>query len=86
MPRNNGEMRSWARLGAQQRLQQLERERQMILRAFPELGRSARGRQSADGRTSGGRRRKRRRMSAAERKAISQRMKKLWAERRKQAK
>jgi hypothetical protein len=66
-----------ARLGAEARLVALERERAEILRSFPELknGRAA-------VRTTAPRRR-RSHMSAAARKAVSIRMKKYWASRRK---
>ena len=66
-----------ARLGAEARLIALEREREGILRNFPELknGRKASG-QAAP-------RRRRSYMSAAARKAVSIRMKKYWASRRK---
>jgi len=67
-----------ARLGAEARLVALERERAEILRNFPELknGRAVRGVAAAP-------RRRRSHMSAAARKAVSIRMKKYWASRRK---
>ena len=87
--------REWevlARLGAATRLEQLERERAAILRAFPGLrsGRSLGARPEnlnsrdvkEESRTQ--RRRGRRRMSAGERKAVSLRMKRYWAARRQQ--
>src|SRR3954468_3570758 len=87
------ELQRWARLGAQSRLEELRREEAAIRRAFPDL---FRGRRGSAGRAAssaaetgsagrGGRRRRRRRpaMSAAARKAVSERMKKYWAARRK---
>jgi len=78
------ELRQLARMGAKSRLDEIRREEASIRRAFPEL---FRGRQAAaDGAsagTRGGRRRRRSRMSAEARKAVSDRMKKYWAARRK---
>lgn len=72
-------MREMARAGAESMLKQLRAEVAAIERTFPEL---AEGRKSV--RRSVTRARKRtRKMSAAAKKAISQRMKKYWAERRK---
>jgi hypothetical protein len=83
------ELKGLARLGAKARLEELRREEAAIRRAFPDLFRG-RGRSedaAADGAAAGngGRRRRRRRsrMSAAARKAVSVRMKKYWASRRK---
>ena len=67
------------RLGAQARLDQLQSEIAAIRRAFPGLGR---GRPPAAAGEAPGRRR-RSRMSAAARRAVSVRMKKYWAARRK---
>ena len=72
-----------ARLGAKSRLDELRREEAAIRRAFPDLF-GGRGRTAgARGGRAGGRRR-RSGMSAAARKAVSARMKKYWAARRKQ--
>ena len=70
-----------ARLGARARLAELRSEEAAIRHAFPDLF-GGRGRQSSEG---GVTRRRRRRggMSAAARKAVSARMKKYWAARRK---
>jgi hypothetical protein len=71
-----------ARLGAKARLAELKSEEAAIRRAFPDLfGR--RGRQSSGDGAAPKRRRRRRGMSAAARKAVSARMKKYWAARRK---
>jgi hypothetical protein len=75
------ELRRLARLGAIARLEQLRQEETAIRSEFPELfGRGRRG-QVSDGRTA--RRTRRRAMSPAARKAVSERMRKYWAERRK---
>jgi hypothetical protein len=69
-----------ARLGAKARLGELRSEEAAIRSAFPDLF-GARSRQSSsDGAEP---RRRRRGMSAAARKAVSARMKKYWAARRK---
>jgi hypothetical protein len=77
-----------ARLGAQARLEQLDAERRAILRAFPGLvvpvakAPAAPGAPAAHPATPV-RRRRRRKMTASERKATSERMKQLWADRKK---
>ena len=70
------ELQRLARLGAKSRLDEIRREEAAIKRAFPDLigGRVAR---------TVARRRRRSNMSAAARKAVSERMKKYWADRRK---
>jgi hypothetical protein len=77
------DLKNLARLGAKARLEELRREETAIRRAFPDLFSKGAAKQSAA--AGGGRRRRRRRstMSAAARKAVSDRMKKYWAERRK---
>ena len=73
-----------ARLGARARLDEIEAERQSILRAFPELAGVAS--QPAEGADATGAvskaPRRRKKMPAAQRKAQSDRMKKYWAERK----
>ena len=68
------------RLGAQARLDQLQHEIAAIRRAFPGLGGGRRPAPAGDGAPV---KRRRSRMSAAARKAVSVRMKKYWAARRK---
>ena len=84
---NTEELRRLARLGAIARLEQLRQEEAAIRSEFPELfGRGRRGGNrgaAAAADTGGSRRQRRRRMSAAARKAVSERMRKYWAERRK---
>ena len=86
-------LKSYARRGAEARLRELAEEAKLLLKVFPDLRASfdedelpvnfilKRGARRA---ARGGR--KRSKMSAAQRKAVSARMKKYWAERRKVAK
>ena len=78
---SRSELQRLARLGAESRLEELRREEAAIRRAFPDLFGRGRGRRAAE--ASAGGRRRRRGMSAAARKAVSVRMKKYWADRRK---
>jgi hypothetical protein len=84
---NTEQLRRLARLGAIARLEQLQQEEGAIRAEFPELfgrGRRRAGRgNSPAAATSAAGPRRRRRMSAAARKAVSQRMRKYWADRRK---
>jgi len=81
---NRDALQRLARLGARARLEELQREEESIRRAFPDLFGRGRGRKAATAGGGGGKRRRRRsNMSAAARKAVSIRMKKYWAERRK---
>ena len=75
------QLRRLARLGAIARLEQLRQEEVAIRSEFPEL--FGRGRREQEGDTQTGKRRRRRAMSPAARKAVSERMRKYWAERRK---
>ena len=75
-----------ARLGAQSRLAELRKEEAAIRGAFPDLFRGAGGAaKGARGAATASKKRtrKRRKMSAAEKRAVSERMKKYWADRRK---
>ncbi len=76
-----------ARLGAKARLEELRREEAAIRHAFPDLvggrARGAGGRKSIEGPEPAAPRRTKRRMTAAARKAVSDRMRKYWAARRK---
>lgn len=85
---NAEQLRRLARLGAMSRLEQIRAEEAAIKAEFPELfGRGAR--RDATPADDGGeaapkaRRRRRTAMSAAQRKEVSERMRKYWAERRK---
>jgi hypothetical protein len=85
------EIRRLAELGAERRLQELRKEEAAIRAAFPDLGAApaARGRRGrprkADTETArkAAATRRRPKMSAAARRAVSERMKKYWAARRK---
>ena len=87
---NQEQLRRLARLGAVARLEQLRQEEAAIRGEFPELfgrGRQRQRNNSAAGSTeSPTRRRRRRKMTAAQKKAVSMRMRKYWAERRKATK
>ena len=83
---NQDQLRRLARLGAVARLEQLREEETAIRAEFPELFGGRRGNGKASGKDAGKevRRRKRRpAMTAAQRKEVSERMRKYWAERRK---
>jgi hypothetical protein len=77
------DLKSYARAGAEARARELVAELKEIYKAFPDLGRGASGRGSEVG---NGRsvRRKRKPMTAAQKKAVGERMKKYWAARRKE--
>jgi hypothetical protein len=81
------QLRRLARLGATSRLEQIRAEEAAIRGEFPELfGRGAnRGSTGTAAAAPAAKRRRRRRpaMSAAQRKAVSERMRKYWADRRK---
>jgi hypothetical protein len=88
MPNRSTDMlHTYALLGAQARLETLQAEIAGIVRAFPELAAGRRRAANASDRASYNdsqpTRRARRKMSAAERKAVGERMKKYWAKRRK---
>ena len=78
---NTEQLRRLARLGAIARLEQLKQEEADIRAEFPEL--FGRGRRAGVAEAAKPARRRRRRMSSAARKAVSERMRKYWAERRK---
>ena len=75
------EMRKLARLGASARLEELRKEEAAIRAAFPDL--FGRNRRTRSGTAATSKRRRRSRMSTAARKAVSERMTRYWAERRK---
>ena len=76
------QLRRLARLGAMARLEQLREEEASIRAEFPELfGRQGSAASKGKGRPQGGQRR--RQMSADARKAVSERMRRYWADRRK---
>jgi len=83
---NRANLRAYARLGAMRRLEELKQEEAAIRAAFPDLFRPGRRARKAAASTAAApkrRRRRRAKMSAAQRRAVSVRMKKYWADRRK---
>jgi hypothetical protein len=83
---NQEQLRRLARLGAVARLEQIRAEEAAIRGEFPELfgrGRREPGSASTQVKVAAGGRRRRRKMSPQARKAVSERMRKYWAERRK---
>ena len=83
---NTEQLRRLARLGAMARLEQIRAEEAAIRSEFPELfGRGKHSDALAGGAPAAARQRRRHRspMSSAGRKAVSERMKKYWAEQRK---
>jgi hypothetical protein len=91
MDLSRDELRRLARLGAERRIEELRREEAALRAAFPELGGAGRrrGRPSvratsvASAAATGAKRRRRKSMTAAQKRAVSERMKKYWAARRK---
>lgn len=78
------DMRRFARLGAMRRLEELRKEEASIRSAFPELfRRGSRPETVAANEGTSSRPRKAYSMSPDAKKAVSERMKKYWAERRK---
>jgi hypothetical protein len=77
---NQARLRALALVGARARLEELKQEEAQLRSDFPELGRVSR-RETAG--APAARRRRRKPMSAAQRKEVSERMTKYWAERRK---
>jgi hypothetical protein len=84
MSQTRDQFREFAKVGAAIRLAQLRLEMRQIYKAFPSLRfQTQAGQGNANGAgTKVSRRRKRRALTAAEKKAISVRMRKLWAERK----
>jgi hypothetical protein len=84
MSQTRDQLREFAKVGAAIRLAQLRLEMAQIYKAFPSLRFQKRVDQGGASAVSSKvtRRRKRRALTAAEKKAISTRMKKLWAERK----
>ena len=76
------DLKAYARRGAQARVAELTTELNEIYRAFPDLRRGA-GSPTAATTGAGDRRRRRKPMSAAQKAAVSKRMKAYWSERRK---
>jgi hypothetical protein len=73
------DLKAYARRGAEARIVELNAELNDIYKTFPDLRRGATKATSAG---AGGQRRRRKPMSAAQRKAVGQRMKVYWAARK----
>jgi hypothetical protein len=88
MPNYPSHILELAKRGAEHRYEELKAEIQSLVKLFPHLRSHSKGPVSAPVETvkSAIRRRRRRKMTAAAKKAISERMKKLWAARRKATK
>jgi len=81
---DSGQLRQWAVRGAEQRLQEIAAEAAAIYQAFPEL-RDRSPRAAASAPAAAANRGRRGNMSASQRKAVSERMRKYWAARRESA-
>ncbi len=79
------DMKALARAGAEARITELQAEIAELQRAFPGTGGARRGRKPASeaAEPAAKKRRKRPAMTAAQKKAVSDRMRKYWSERRK---
>ena len=77
------DLKDLARRGAVARLEELASERAALLREFPDLRGVGGGTREGVAHAAPARSRPRRAMSAAEKRAVSARMKKYWAARRK---
>ncbi len=88
---NSEVLRGLMKLGAQARLEQIEMERRAILATFPDLAGARRGpgrpaktqAQKSETPAAARPRRRRRTMTPAQRREVSERMRRYWAERRK---
>ena len=85
MPKHSSHILELARRGAEHRYQELKTEIGSLVKLFPHLRSRSGGLLSAPVETvqRAIRRRRRRKMTEAAKKAVSERMKKLWAARRK---
>jgi hypothetical protein len=86
---SQSQLRELALIGARERLEQLRDEQARLRNVFPELfrpGRRPAAQSNSNAAAAPARRRRRRpKMSAAQRKAVSERMRKYWADRRKKS-
>ena len=86
MPRPSSHILELARKGAEHRYQELKSELSVLIKNFPHLAEQAGAAVGHAVGTAENVVRKRSRMSAAARRAVSERMKKYWAARRKSRK
>jgi hypothetical protein len=77
------DLKEYARRGAEARISELTQELATIYRAFPGLRRRGTAAAAPPAASSGGTVRRRKPMTAAQKREVSRRMKKYWAERRK---
>lgn len=77
---NLARLRQYALVGARARLEELRKEEVTLRQDFPELFRGGTAKQAPTGRKRG-----RRALTAAEKKSISERMRKYWADRKKKS-
>ncbi len=80
MAKDSSKFREFALVGARARLEELRKEEAALRSDFPELFRSTRTAPAAASAKRG-----RPAMTAAQKKAVSERMKKYWADRRKKS-
>jgi hypothetical protein len=86
MPIRSSDLHGYALVGARAKLESLLTEKATLVRTFPELGRGARTKDASGPSSNNGvvqTRAGRRTMTAAQRKAVGERMAKYWAKRRK---
>ncbi len=81
---SQSELKRLALLGAQARIEALRAEIDSIVNVFPELGKGSAGAASGRAAKKSAGQGRRWNMSAAQRRAVSARMKKYWAARRKE--
>src|SRR5690349_18609289 len=77
---NMARLREYALVGARARLEELRNEEATLRQDFPELFRGGAAKSAPEGRKRG-----RRALTAAEKKAISERMRKYWADRKRKS-
>jgi len=88
LAKHSTDILTWARRGAEARWNELQSEAASLLKAFPDLDSMSRTARRTVAKSARGvaaavePKRKRSKMSAAQRKAVSARMKKYWASRR----
>jgi hypothetical protein len=89
MPKHSNDILTWARRGAEARWNELQAEAAALLKTFPDLATISKAARRTIAKSARGvadalePKRKRSKMSAAQKKAVSARMKKYWAARRK---
>jgi hypothetical protein len=88
MAKHSDDILTWARRGAEARWNELQAEAQSLLKTFPDLAKISQTARRTLAQSARGLantlepKRKRSKMTAAQKKAVSSRMKKYWAQRR----